>query len=377
MLAGFAADPRDVAASAAWFQATLLPEGPAGPKVLPRWTVDAALPPSPADGQRQGRSTLSGVLGPPYGDMEHSRAGVWPSEGSAMTAIAWRAPVPRRRLAALLTFLTVTFAITWGWDGALALLGMQVRQAVGWPTQAPGALGPLMGALAASLVLGPGMLRVWVRGLIVLRGPGWLWVGALGAPVVVFAVGAVFDPIQWRDLGRFSGLPGWPWPQTLLALLLISGVAEEAGWRGWLLPWLLPRFSPLAAASLVSVVWALWHLPMFFLIKSYRDAGAGFVPVFLASLWCGSVVLTWLWMRSGGSTLIVVLWHGLYDMLGGSAASAGVAGLAVNVLVDLVGVGLAVAELRLRRRGRTLFPPISRTGNVVPLASSTRVQGSW
>jgi membrane protease YdiL (CAAX protease family) len=55
---------------------------------------------------------------------------------------------------------------------------------------------------------------------------------------------------------------------------------------------LLPRFSPLAAASIVSVVWALWHVPMFFLVQNYRDAGAAFVPVFVASLWCGSVLLT-------------------------------------------------------------------------------------
>jgi membrane protease YdiL (CAAX protease family) len=265
--------------------------------------------------------------------------------------------MPRRRLAALITFLAVTFGITWGWDGALAVLGMRVRPGAGWPTQAPGAFGPLLGALAGSLVLGREALRVWARRLILLRGPVWLWVGALGAPVLVFGVVAIVDPIQWRDLGLFSGLPGWPWPFTLLALLVIAGVAEEAGWRGWLLPWLLPRFSPLTAASLVSVVWALWHVPMFFLVQNYRDGGLAFVPVFVTSLWCGSVVLTWLWLRSGGSTLLAILWHGSYDLLAGSAASAGAAGLAVNALIDTAGVCLVVAELGLRRQGRTLFPP--------------------
>ena len=82
------------------------------------------------------------------------------------------------------------------------------------------------------------------------------------------------------------------------------------------------------------------------------------MPVFVASLWCGSVVLTWLWLRSGGSTLLAILWHGSYDLLAGSAASAGAAGLAVSVLIDTAGVCLAVAELRLRRRGRTLIPAV-------------------
>jgi membrane protease YdiL (CAAX protease family) len=158
---------------------------------------------------------------------------------------------------------------------------------------------------------------------VLVRGPVWLWVGALGAPVLVFGLAAVFDPIQWRDLGRFSGLPTLPWPLTLLALLVIAGVAEEAGRRGWLLPWLLPRFSPLAAASLVSVVWALWHVPIFFLVQNYHDGGVAFVPVFVASLWCGSMELTWLWLRSGGSTLLAILWHGSYDLLAGRRGFGG------------------------------------------------------
>jgi membrane protease YdiL (CAAX protease family) len=266
----------------------------------------------------------------------------------------------RRRLAALISYLGVTFGITWGWDGALALLGMRVRPGIGWPTHVPGQFGPLLGAFAASFVLGREALRVWFHRLVLVRGPVWLWAGALGAPMLVFGVGGIFDPIRWRDLGRLSGLPSWPWPLTLLALLVITGMAEEAGWRGWLLPW----SSPLAAASLVSIVWALWHLPLFFSVQTYRDGRLAFVPIFFASLWCGSVALTWLWMRPGGSTPLPILWHGLYDLLGGSAASAGAAGLAVSVLVDIAGICLAIADLRLRRQGRTLFPAVgtSSTG---------------
>lgn len=58
--------------------------------------------------------------------------------------------------------------------------------------------------------------------LVLVRGPVWLWLGALGAPVLGSGLAAVFDPIQWRDLRRFSGLPTLPWPLTLLALLAIA-----------------------------------------------------------------------------------------------------------------------------------------------------------
>jgi hypothetical protein len=82
--------------------------------------------------------------------------------------------MPRRRFAALITFLAVTFGITWGWDRALAVLGMRVTPGEGWPTQALGAFGPLLGALAASLVLGREALRVWAHRLVLVRGPVWL-----------------------------------------------------------------------------------------------------------------------------------------------------------------------------------------------------------
>jgi hypothetical protein len=122
---------------------------------------------------------------------------------------------------------------------------------------------------------------------------------------------------------------------------------------------------------------------MFFLVQNYRDAGAAFVPVFVASLWCGSVVLAWLWLRSGRSTLLAILWHGSYDLLAGSAASAGAAGLAVNVLIDTAGVCLALAELRLPRRGGRCSPrwtsrqPAVRSGSqaAIERAADPRASG--
>lgn len=67
-------------------------------------------------------------------------------------------------------------------------------------------------------------------------------------------------------------------------LLIIFAVVlgEETGWRGYALPQLQRRFSPLASSLILALVWFGWHLPQFWVIATYRDfAPAGYVGMFL------------------------------------------------------------------------------------------------
>ena len=54
-----------------------------------------------------------------------------------------------------------------------------------------------------------------------------------------------------------------------------TGHGEETGWRGYALPQLQRRYSPLASSLILAVLWFGWHLPQFFLIATYRDFGPG------------------------------------------------------------------------------------------------------
>jgi membrane protease YdiL (CAAX protease family) len=51
---------------------------------------------------------------------------------------------------------------------------------------------------------------------------------------------------------------------SLLSFLLINLITgpleEEAGWRGFALPWLLARYGPVVAASILELIWGLGHL---------------------------------------------------------------------------------------------------------------------
>ena len=43
---------------------------------------------------------------------------------------------------------------------------------------------------------------------------------------------------------------------------IIACLGEEVGWRGFLLPNLLEKFTPIKATLLTGFIWGVWHAPM-------------------------------------------------------------------------------------------------------------------
>lgn len=102
-----------------------------------------------------------------------------------------------------------------------------------------------------------------------------------------------------------------PWPLLLLATLFSTAIGgqagEELGWRGYALPRLARRMGFGGASVLLGVIWALWHLPLFFLKGADTD-GQSF-PLYLMQVVALSVTIGWLYLRTRGSLLLVMLLH--------------------------------------------------------------------
>ena len=82
-------------------------------------------------------------------------------------------------------------------------------------------------------------------------------------------------------------------------------LGEEIGWRGFLVPELIKRFSFTTTAVLSGVIWALWHVPI--IIFAGYNAGTGWygLAVVSANMIGLCFVLTWLRLKSGS------LWTGV------------------------------------------------------------------
>ena len=127
---------------------------------------------------------------------------------------------------------------------------------------------------------------------------GWRWwliclspLAALAAVLGVMALAGASIPAR-AEFARFSGLPsGWGVTAVTLTVIVI-GFGEETGWRGFALPELQGRFGPVAATLILAGGWAVWHIPQFFLLDTYKNFSLSMVPVFFAGLTCGALVLT-------------------------------------------------------------------------------------
>ena len=87
---------------------------------------------------------------------------------------------------------------------------------------------------------------------------------------------------------------------------------EEMGWRGFALDRLQARMTALQASLVLGSVWALWHVPLFFVPGSFQ-AGLGLGSlrswIFLFSMVPLSVLMTWVYNNTDRSTLSAVLIH--------------------------------------------------------------------
>ena len=82
---------------------------------------------------------------------------------------------------------------------------------------------------------------------------------------------------------------------------------EEIGWRGYALPRLSDGFGLAPASVVLGIIWATWHLPLF-LIPGADTFGQSF-PLHLLQVTALSVAMAWLYWRTEGSLLLVMLLH--------------------------------------------------------------------
>lgn len=195
---------------------------------------------------------------------------------------------------------TVGLATLWiasAWIRPLSELAAQYVGRVGV------VFGPAVAALTVTSVTDgrTGMIRLLSR--LKIRRGDVAWIGLL--PAVSLGVAAVASIATGTPRAAVVSAvrDGWDLLLAHYVLgLLVVGIGEELGWRGWLLPTLLTRHRRFNATLLVATVWCVWHLP--------KLLSGGDVAVALAVLsYALSFLFTALWSHTGVSVLLVALAH--------------------------------------------------------------------
>lgn len=91
-------------------------------------------------------------------------------------------------------------------------------------------------------------------------------------------------------------------------------LCEELGWRGYALPKLMRRYDAFTSAIIIGMVWTLFHLPLMKYSAIIEHPSS--LILYTVYTIMSSLFLTWIYLKTNGSLLIVSLSHAFTDMYG-------------------------------------------------------------
>jgi hypothetical protein len=208
--------------------------------------------------------------------------------------------------------------------------------------------------MLAALIMRLFVSKEGLRGSIGWRRSWKYYLVALVTPIIL--VGSALLVIQVTGLGQVS-LPGINrlvryLPGAIIGIVFWIG--EEYGWRGYLLPRLLP-LGELKASIWVGVIWGLWHLPL--VLAGYTITGVNpwlGLLVFLFFTLGMSSAFTRLFVASSGSVLIASLFHSGIDAYGGAFITEDI-GVEAYLVIGAILLVAAVGYEIFNRRANTLM----------------------
>ncbi len=280
-----------------------------------------------------------------------------------------------------LTFLALTFAISWGVTLGGVAFGANTTPAGAFFALVGMMFGPSIAALVCALTFEHGHVR---EALGLKWTPNWYWLlawiaaFALGASAIVLTVllghGAFADPAQSlaaqlpahappEALTQLQAIPPSLLDAVLIGQVIVLGslinipvlvITEELGWRGYLYTLWRP-FGFWRSALTTGVIWGVWHAPaIYFYGLNYPGHALIGIPMFV--LFCTLLAPIMTYFRERGRSVIApAVLHGMINATAGYAA-LGLSGAAfpwsgVVGVGGMIALGLGVVAVALTRPG--------------------------
>ena len=211
-----------------------------------------------------------------------------------------------------LVFLLIAFGVPWSVQIFMALRRIPLIPV--WPGLiVANSFCSVAGFVAAYCELGwDGVTELGHRCVRYRASKGW-WaytlLVCLGiANVATLAYGLVHGAVGPLKLSALADQ--WWLPFTLLFGFIFGPLGEEAGWRGYLLPDLLRRYSPLLSSLILGLIAAIWHFPEGLIVgsPSYFHSVMGLF-LFTTSVTCMSILATILVLHTRMSVLHATVFH--------------------------------------------------------------------
>lgn len=188
-------------------------------------------------------------------------------------------------------YLSVTFVVSWLLWGIVAIsgkLGIGVL-AFGAPL---GSIFYVLGGVSPAIceiVLkkkssSKEEFKSFLKSIVNPKHSVWMYVYAIGGAMVIQAIPVLFHLSEVKQ-PLYMGF-------VMIIPMIIGGGVEEIGWRGLLQPQLEEKCPHIVAAITVGVIWAVWHLPLWFIDGTNQQSlnfGWFCINTIMLSFFIGSV----------------------------------------------------------------------------------------
>lgn len=206
----------------------------------------------------------------------------------------------------LITFFTLAIVFCWIAVSPSLFMGAPFK-----PYQTIGAFSPLVAAFIVSAKLNR---RAGINELL-QRMTAWRFglssylLAVFGLVILYIATILLSGALPIQALAEKWTLIFSFYIPALLTTYLVNPIGEETGWTGFALHHLQNQFRPWLSAVILGVMWAIWHLPAYFVPSEMGTFNVfGFV-IFMFIAICTRVIWTWLTNNAKGSGIVGVLLH--------------------------------------------------------------------
>lgn len=217
----------------------------------------------------------------------------------------------------IVCFFALTFLISWGaWYG-MALFEMTLS-GIGGLIGVLGAFGPTFAGLICNRLLEgrKGHIPLLKR-IFAWRVSPLVYLAIFLAPLLVSGAALMMNELlggpkpTWERLSLLPTLL-----PTFAYMLVIGGLTEEPGWRGYALPHLKERHSRLIASLILGLMWGIWHIPIYTLPSMGNPISPADLFMFILSTPLLAILFTAVADWSKDSVLIAILLHAWNNTVG-------------------------------------------------------------
>lgn len=138
--------------------------------------------------------------------------------------------------------------------------------------------------------------------------------------------------------------------QMILSLLILflAPTFEELGWRGYAIDSIRVRFNLFNTSLIFGAIWAIWHLPLFFINGYYQhelwDTSIVYVINFFVSIIPATFIMNWIYEKNNNNITSATLFHFMLNLMSVLFQTEQFTKCIITVILSIIAIVIVVRD---------------------------------